>query len=110
MAGPDLNSQRDSLIAMYQSGADMASSRALVVRAIGDDAALRAAQYNRAFVLVQYFGYLQRDIDQGGYDFWVNVLNNGAPNDYRGMVCAFVSSGEYQHRFATITHGSQDCQ
>ena len=26
-------------------------------------------------MLTEYFGYLRRDIDQGGYDFWVDVLN-----------------------------------
>ena len=34
-------------------------------------------QYNPAFVLMQYFGYLRRDADEppdnnfGGYDFWL---------------------------------------
>ena len=63
---------------------------------------------------MQYFGYLRRDPDQGGYDFWLNILNNNLPSDpsgYRAMVCAFVTSGEYQLRFGSqITHTNQECQ
>jgi hypothetical protein len=32
------------------------------------------------------------------------------PNNYRGMVCAFITSSEYQHRFGTIvTRTNRDC-
>ena len=48
----------------------------------------QTSQYNPAFVLMQYFGYLRRDIDQGGYDFWLDVVNNREANNYQGMVCA----------------------
>jgi hypothetical protein len=40
-----------------------------------------------------------------GYAFWLNVLNNKLPNDmsgYRAMVCGFLTSAEYQDRFAHI--------
>jgi photosystem II stability/assembly factor-like uncharacterized protein len=70
----------------------------------------RTSQYNPAFVLMQYFGYLRRNVDQGGYDFWLEVLNNRAPNNYQAMVCAFITSTEYQLRFATtVTRTNQDC-
>ena len=62
---------------------------------------------------MQYFGYLRRDPDQGGYDFWLNILKNKLSNDssgYRAMVCAFLTSTEYQLRFGTsITRTNQDC-
>ncbi len=62
---------------------------------------------------MEYFGYLRRDPDQGGYDFWLNVLSNKLPNDpsgYRAMVCAFITSAEYQMRFGTsITRTNRDC-
>lgn len=59
---------------------------------------------------MQYFGYLRRDPDQGGYDFWLNVLENREPNNYRGMVCSFITSAEYQQRFGnTVTRINQDC-
>ncbi len=68
------------------------------------------SQYNRAFVLMQYFGYLRRDVDQGGYDFWLDVVNNREPNNYRAMVCAFITSAEYQLRFGPeVTRTNQDC-
>lgn len=68
-------------------------------------------EYNRAFVLMQYFGYLRRDADTGGYDFWLDVLTRlPAPNNFRNMVCAFITSSEYQLRFGqTITRHNSDC-
>jgi len=53
-------------------------------------------------VLMQYFGYLRRDPDQGGYDFWLGILTNKLSNDssgYRAMVKAFMTSIEYRARF-----------
>ena len=59
---------------------------------------------------MQYFGYLKRDIDQDGYDFWLNVLNNRESGNYRGMVCAFITSTEYQKRFGSVVSRSNaDC-
>jgi len=57
-------------------------------------------------VLMQYFGYLRRDPNQGpdtdfaGYDFWLNKLDrfNGNFVDAE-MVKAFISSAEYRQRF-----------
>jgi hypothetical protein len=70
----------------------------------------RTREFNPAFVLMQYFGYLRRDPDQGGYDFWLSVLNNVQPNNFRGMVCAFITSREYQERFSpVITRSDQLC-
>ncbi len=70
-------------------------------------------EYNSGFVLMQYFGYLRRDPDMGGFDFWLNILNNVLPNDpsgYHSMVCAFITSDEYQNRFSsTHTHSNSDC-
>jgi hypothetical protein len=68
------------------------------------------SQYNPAFVLMQYFGYLRRDLDQHGYDFWLDVVNNREPNNYHGMVCAFITSTEYQLRFGSVvTRSNADC-
>ena len=58
-------------------------------------------EFNPSFVLMQYFGYLRRDPDQGGYDFWLNILNQQSANA-RGMVCAFITSDEYQQRFSSV--------
>ncbi len=71
----------------------------------------KTREYNRSFVLMEYFGYLRRDPDQGGYDFWLNVLDNREPNNFRGMVCGFITSTEYQVRFGNeVTRSNRDCQ
>lgn len=111
--GSGLSGQRSDLISIYNFGASMELSRALVLRAIADDAAFKQAQYNGAFVLTEYFSYLRRDPDRDGYDFWVNMLNNGGngDRDYHGMVCSFITSTEYQRRFsAVVSHSNIECR
>ena len=106
----DLATRRNGLVTQYNLGANQTDSRVRVVRALIDDSAFSATFYNRAFVLMQYFGYLHRGPDQAGYDFWLNHVNNRNPNNYRAMVCAFITSSEYQRRFAQIiTRGNGDC-
>jgi hypothetical protein len=42
--------------------------------------------------------------------FWLNVLNNKVPGNYRSMVCAFITSKEYQERFSSVvTHTNSEC-
>ncbi|MDX6696038.1 MAG: thermitase [Blastocatellia bacterium] len=87
--------------------------RGEILREVAETPELHARQYNSAFVLMQYFGYLRREPDAGGYDFWLGILNNRLPNDmngYKSMVCAFITSREYQERFsATVTRRDDDC-
>ena len=95
--------ERDQLVNELASGV---KTRAQVLRAIAEDQDLAKAELGRAFVLMQYFGYLRRnpgdgpDSDYTGYDFWLNKLNqfNG---DYVAaeMVKAFLNSAEYRARF-----------
>jgi hypothetical protein len=107
-ASVDLASERANLIARYQSGGSMNEGRALVLRDVGDNTAFASAVYNPSFVLMEYFGYLRRGEDRGGYDFWLNVLNNS--NNYRGMVCSFITSTEYQRRFGSVvTRSNAEC-
>jgi hypothetical protein len=85
-------------------------SRAFVLRDTIDSAAFINAEYNASFVLMQYFGYLGRDADQAGFDFWLNVVNGRELNNYRGMVCAFITSREYQERFGLqLARSNSDC-
>jgi len=66
------------------------------------------AVFNPSFVLMEYFGYLRRGADIGGYNFWLDVLNRTGA--YRGMVCAFITSAEYQQRFSSVTpHSNAEC-
>ncbi len=105
-SGVDLSSERSALVADWFAR----FSRARIVRLLADNPAFGQAEYNPSFVLMQYFGYLRRDPDQGGYNFWLNVLNNREPNNHRGMVCAFLTSAEYQLRFSSmITHTDAEC-
>jgi hypothetical protein len=77
-------------------------TRAQVLLNVIDIQAFKDREYNPSFVLMQYFGYLRRDPDQGGYDFWLGILN-AQPANARGMVCAFITSTEYQERFSSIS-------
>ncbi|HEX6622607.1 MAG TPA: hypothetical protein VF064_02760 [Pyrinomonadaceae bacterium] len=67
---------------------------------------LRSAETNKAFVLMQYFGYLRRNPDDpqdtnfDGYFFWLDKLNRFDGNFVEAeMVKAFISSIEYRQRF-----------
>jgi uncharacterized repeat protein (TIGR01451 family) len=85
------------------------STRAQVVRDVILIPAFQAQELNPSFVLMEYFGYLRRDADQAGYNFWLNVLN-GSGNNFRGMVCSFITSAEYQTRFSpVVTHTNAEC-
>jgi hypothetical protein len=109
-SGFDLSEQRDSLINGYQAGANLNQSRGLVVRAVADNAAFKQSHYNSAFVLTEYFAYLRRDPDADGYNFWINILSSGDANNYRGLVCSFITSTEYQRRFSSIiSHSNAEC-
>jgi len=81
-------------------------SRARALRRVAENAVLAKAETNRAFVLMQYFGYLRRDPNSGpdtdhtGYDFWLSKLNEHNGNYINAeMVKAFIVSIEYRKRF-----------
>ncbi len=85
-------------------------TRAQVLRTVIEISEFVTREFNPAFVLMQYFGYLQRDPDEGGYQFWLDVVNNRVTNNYLAMVCAFLTSAEYQRRFgAVVTRNNTDC-
>lgn len=110
-SGVDLSNELSALITKYNSGPDINQSRALVLREAIDETAFKDAVYNSSFVMMEYFGYLKRDPEKKGFDFWLNVLNNKEPNNYRSMVCAFITSAEYQKRFSpVVTHSNQECR
>ncbi|HEY0003167.1 MAG TPA: SBBP repeat-containing protein [Pyrinomonadaceae bacterium] len=110
-SGLDLTSRRSELLAEYDAGGNQTQSRARVLLKLIGYAEYKEVEYNGAFVLSQYFGYLRRDPDEGGYLFWLNVLNNKVPDNYRALVCAFITSAEYQSRFSTVlTHSNSECK
>ena len=82
------------------------AERAQVLRSIAENQTLRQKEFNRAFVLMQYYGYLRRnpddaqDTDYSGYDFWLGKLDHFGGNYIDAeMVKAFISSTEYRQRF-----------
>ena len=103
-AGSPLSTAEEAQLTLELSTG--AKSRAQVLRQIAEHQNLANAEINRAFVLMQYFGYLRRnpndtpDSDYTGYDFWLTKLNqfNGDFNSAE-MVKAFLTSAEYRKRF-----------
>jgi len=85
-----------------------ATARARALRRVAENSTLAQQEFNRAFVLMQYFGYLRRNpndppeptLDFQGYNFWLNKLNVFNGNFVQAeMVKAFLNSTEYRQRF-----------
>lgn len=100
--------ERTSVIGEFGGAGTSADTgaRARVLRRVAENSTLVQQEKNRAFVLIQYFGYLRRDpndlpdSDYSGYDFWLTKLNEFNGNFVNAeMVKAFIVSGEYRHRF-----------
>ncbi|HEY0080035.1 MAG TPA: DUF4394 domain-containing protein [Pyrinomonadaceae bacterium] len=95
--------ERDDLVARLDAGQ---ITRAEALRRVAEDEDFRRRETNKAFVLMQYFGYLRRepnaapDTDFTGYNFWLGKLNQFGGDFRRAeMVKAFITSGEYRRRF-----------
>jgi hypothetical protein len=85
-------------------------TRAQVLMEVIEFQQFKNNEFNSAFVLMQYFGYLARDPEPAGFAFWLDVLNNRQPNNFLGMVCAFITSQEYQERFSSaVTANNSQC-
>jgi uncharacterized delta-60 repeat protein len=56
-------------------------------------------EFNPAFVLMEYFGYLHRDPDAAGYQHWLDKLNVYHNYIDAEMVKSFITSPEYRARF-----------
>jgi hypothetical protein len=57
-------------------------------------------EYRRVFVYMEYIGFLRRNPDAAGFNFWLGKLNffNGDPFQAE-MVRSFILSPEYRSRF-----------
>lgn len=92
--------ERQEAINAYNGAGGGASGRATALRSVADSGSLRNAELRAAFVLLQYHGYMRRDPDAGGYNFWLGKLNQFGGNYVAAeMVKAFITSDEYQQRF-----------
>jgi len=96
-------SERNALVAGLNGATETRSS---VLRKVAENAAFARRELNRAFVLMQYFGYLRRnpndapDSDFSGHNFWLAKLNSFSGDFRRAeMVKAFITSSEYRGRF-----------
>jgi hypothetical protein len=91
---------RAQLVAAMANGTRTAAQ---TLRAFIESQEVQTRFFYRGFVAMQYFGYLRRDPEQAGFEAWVNVLTNGAPNvqtgDYRTLIYGFLHSFEYRNRF-----------
>jgi hypothetical protein len=76
------------------------AARAFALRLVVESPAFATAEFNRTFVMMEYFGYLRRDPDAAGFNFWLNKLNSFNGNFVNAeMVKSFIASGEYRQRF-----------
>lgn len=110
-------SERSAAITAFGAGGVDGRARALL--SVVASGSVFNKQYNPAFVLMEYIGYLRRnpndapDTDYAGFDFWLTKLNNHSLSgeDMRNepvararlqraeMVRAFITSIEYRGRF-----------
>ena len=56
-------------------------------------------EFDTAFVMMEYLGYLRRNPDQEGYDFWLAKMRRYGNWVDAQMVLAFIKSPEYRSRF-----------
>jgi hypothetical protein len=110
---------RAELLTLFSTGG--VEGRALALRRVADLDVVFQREFNRAFVIQEYFGYLRRDPDIAGYNFWLNKLDGvstsaminrqNVPSDPEAigrilraeMIEAFIISLEYQQRFGQPT-------
>jgi hypothetical protein len=97
--------EHDTLVSELDTGV---KTRAQALRAVCEDTDFSAREKNRAFVLMQYYGYLRRNPDDapepgrnfGGWNFWLGKLDENNGNFVQAeMVKAFITSTEYRQRF-----------
>jgi hypothetical protein len=98
--------ERDALVNGLNNRTE---TRASVLRKIAENGVFSDAERNRAFVLMQYYGYLRRNPNEApeahlnfdGYNFWLTKLNEFNGNFVAAeMVKGFITSDEYRQRFA----------
>jgi uncharacterized delta-60 repeat protein len=109
--------ERQTAITAYGPGDT--DGRAAALRSAAESDSVYGAQYNPAFVLMQFFGYLRRNPDDApdgnfsGYNFWLGKLNSfSLPGENvrdeavalnrvkrAEMIKAFLLSSEYRGRF-----------
>lgn len=104
------STDRNATIAEFGSATNTSdvAARGRALRRAAENQSLVTNEFNRAFVLMQFFGYLRRnpndapDLDYTGFDFWLTKLNQFNGNFVNAeMVKAFITSAEYRQRFGS---------
>ena len=108
-AGAPLDSNGVSAAVAEFAGAatsEDSDARARVLRMVAESQTFTQRELNPAFVMMQYFGYLQRNPDDApdnnldGYNFWLGKLEQFGGDFRRAeMVKSFLVSTEYRARF-----------
>jgi hypothetical protein len=89
--------ERDALVMGLNLGS---LSRVGVLQRVATDSRFAQEKRNDAFVMMEYFGYLRRDPDAAGFQYWLNKLDQFNGNFERAdMVRAFIVSSEFRSRF-----------
>jgi hypothetical protein len=98
--------EHNQLVAQLAGASNATAARAAALRQVAEHTLLRQREFNRAFVQMQFFGYLRRnpddpqDTDFRGWKFWLDKLNQFNGNYVAAeMVKAFLVSTEYRNRF-----------
>ena len=73
-------SERDALVSGLSQGT---MTRAEALSAIAENERFESAKFNDAFVMMEYFGYLRRDADALGFQFWLDKLRIGSQSHQR---------------------------
>jgi hypothetical protein len=102
--------EQTALINQLTPDPSSATLRSQVLRNVAEDQTLKDAEFRKAFVLMQYFGYMRRNpndppepgLNFGGFNFWLTKLNDFQGNYVAAeLVKAFITSTEYRRRFGS---------
>lgn len=99
-AGEQLS--REELQRLIAAMENKSESRASVLFRFAEGTRNKRRDYNVAYLLAHYFGYLRRNPDDppdnnyAGFNFWLDDLNR--TGDYRSLTRVFIESGEYRDR------------
>lgn len=75
--------------------------RALALKAFIETPEVANKFYDRGFIAMQYYGYLRREPEAAGFQFWQEKMAE-TNHDYRFMVSGFINSDEYKLRFGSL--------
>jgi hypothetical protein len=77
-------------------------SRSAALKAFIETPEVAEKFYDRGFIAMQYYGYLRREPEAAGFQFWQQKMIE-TNHDYRFMVAGFINSDEYKLRFGSLT-------